>query len=123
VKGDDAAWKLIQRSPVSGRRTSLQRGKRREHDAEIHPADPFGDAPGAFVAALCRGISTVGPERPNTPDTLKMSVLDFWNARLAERITQGADQNVFLLYGSSHFPGLLKELRARTPTWRVTKVT
>lgn len=52
-----------------------------------------------------------------------MSVLDFWNARLAERITQGADQNVFILYGSSHFPGLLKELRARTPTWRVTEVT
>jgi len=76
-----------------------------------------------LAAALCRGIFTVGLNRPSSPDVLNVVVLDFRNARLAQRIAEDADRNVFILYGSGHFPGLLKELRARTPAWRVTEVS
>lgn len=76
-----------------------------------------------LAAALCRGIFTVGLSKKSSPDVLNVVVLDFRNARLAQRITDDADRNLFILYGSGHFPGLLKELRSRTPAWRVKEVS
>lgn len=82
-----------------------------------------GDRQHDFVAAACRGIFTFVLQRPENPDVLNAVVLDFRNRKLAERISNDARQNIYIIYGSGHLPGLYHELKKQNPDWRVDGVT
>jgi hypothetical protein len=47
-------------------------------------------------------------------------ILDFRNRKLADRIAALPDADIYITYGSGHFPGLFKEMQARNPAWKIT---
>ena len=57
--------------------------------------------------------------RDERPDALNAVVLDFRNRKLAERIAVLPSKNIFVIYGRKDLPGLVQELQARNPFWRV----
>lgn len=72
-----------------------------------------------LAAAMCRGMFSVILGRAESPDALNVVILDFRNRRLADRIVSLPDADIYITYGSGHFPGLLREMQARDPNWRV----
>ena len=82
-----------------------------------------GDRQRDFVGAACRGIFTFALQGEEHPDVLNAVVLDFRNRKLAERIAADAGRNLYLIYGSGHFPGLFHALRQQDPAWRIEGVT
>ena len=82
-----------------------------------------GDRQRDFVAAACRGIFTVVLQGSEHPDVLNAVVLDFRNRKLAERIAADAGQDLYITYGSGHFPGLFHALKQQNPAWRIEGVT
>lgn len=71
-----------------------------------------------LLAAACKGVFSVVLGRAESPDALNRVILDFRNRRLAERIAGSADADIYITYGSAHFPGLFRELQAQDPAWR-----
>ncbi|HEV7270401.1 hypothetical protein [Pseudoxanthomonas sp.] len=82
-----------------------------------------GDRQRDFVGAACRGIFTFALQGKERPDVLNAVVLDFRNRKLAERIAADAGRNLYLIYGSGHFPGLFHALKQQNPAWRIEGVT
>lgn len=82
-----------------------------------------GDRQRDFVGAACRGIFTFVLQREEHPDVLNAVVLDFRNRKLAERIAADPGRNLYLIYGSGHFPGLFHALKQQDPAWRIEGVT
>ncbi|WP_235842699.1 hypothetical protein [Cereibacter sphaeroides] len=72
-----------------------------------------------LLAAVCKGIFSVVLGRAESPDALNRVILDFRNRRLAERIAALPDADIYITYGSAHFPGLFRELQAQDPAWRI----
>lgn len=72
-----------------------------------------------FVATACRGAFTILLNRVEDDDVLNLVVLDFRNRRLAERIAAAPQQDIFITYGSGHFPGLLQQMRKLDPSWKI----
>lgn len=77
----------------------------------------------AFVAAVCRGVFTRVLNGAEQPDVMNAVVLDFRNRKLAEHVSADPARNVYLVYGSGHFPGFFRELRQRNPAWKIEGVT
>lgn len=76
-----------------------------------------------FVGAACRGVITYALGRPESPDVLNPVVLDFRNRRLAERVVASTADDLYLVYGTGHLPGFVRELRRLDPAWRISGAT
>ena len=76
-----------------------------------------------LLAAICRGVFSVILGRDESPDALNAVILDFRNKRLAERIAARPGANIYITYGSGHFPGLFKEMQAMNPAWQIVATT
>lgn len=72
-----------------------------------------------LVAAGCRGIFSLILGRAESPDALNGVILDFRNRRLADRIAALPNDDIYITYGSGHFPGLFREMQALDPNWRI----
>jgi hypothetical protein len=72
-----------------------------------------------LLAAGCRGMFSVILGHSESPDVLNAVILDFRNQRLAEQIAARPDANIYVTYGSGHFPGLFRELQSRDPEWQI----
>lgn len=72
-----------------------------------------------LLAASCRGLFSVILGHGESPDTLNAVILDFRNKRLADRIAGRPDANLYITYGSGHFPGLFREMQSLNPDWRI----
>ncbi|WP_248632986.1 hypothetical protein [Cereibacter changlensis] len=72
-----------------------------------------------LLAAACKGVFSVVLGRAESPDALNRVILDFRNRRLAERIADLADADIYITYGSGHFAGLFRDLQAQDPAWRI----
>lgn len=72
-----------------------------------------------LVAASCRGMFSVILGRAESPDALNAVILDFRNQRLADHIAERPDADIYITYGSGHFPGLFHEMQARNPDWQI----
>lgn len=76
-----------------------------------------------LLAAACRGAFSVILGRAESPDALNGVILDFRNRRLAERIIALPQADIYITYGSGHFPGLFRELQERNPDWQIVGTT
>lgn len=72
-----------------------------------------------LLAAACRGVFSVILGGAENLDALNGVILDFRNRRLADRITALPQADIYITYGSGHFPGLLRELQERNPDWKI----
>jgi hypothetical protein len=72
-----------------------------------------------LAAAACRGLFSMILGRAQSPDALNGVILDFRNRRLADRISVLPAANIYITYGSGHFPGLFREMQARNPAWQI----
>lgn len=72
-----------------------------------------------LLAAACRGVFSVILGRAESPDVLNRVILDFRNRRLAERIAALPEADIYITYGSGHFPGLFRTLQAQSPDWQI----
>ena len=77
----------------------------------------------ALGGVACRGLFALNSATPSTaPDRMDQVILDYRNRALAQRITQSADNKIFITYGSRHLRGLVVELRKLDPKWTVGSV-
>lgn len=77
----------------------------------------------ALGGVACRGLFTLTqPTGNEPPGRFEPVILDYRNRALAQRITQSADDRIFITYGAAHLPGLVAELRKIDPRWRVGSV-
>jgi hypothetical protein len=76
-----------------------------------------------LVAAGCRGVFSVILGRAESPDALNAVILDFRNRRLADRIAALPDADIYITYGSGHFPGLFRDMQALNPDWQIVGTT
>lgn len=72
-----------------------------------------------LLAAACRGVFSVILGGAESHDALNGVILDFRNRRLADRITALPQADIYITYGSGHFPGLFQELQGRNPNWKI----
>lgn len=76
-----------------------------------------------LAAAACRGIFSLVLGRAENADALNGVILDFRNRHLADRIAALPDANIYITYGSGHFPGLLREMQVQNPDWQIVGTT
>lgn len=72
-----------------------------------------------LLAAACRGVFSVILGGAENPDALNGVILDFRNRRLADRIEALPQADIYITYGSGHFPGLFRELQVRNQNWTI----
>jgi hypothetical protein len=72
-----------------------------------------------LLAAVCQGLFSVILGQGESPDALNRVILDFRNRRLADRVAALPEADVYITFGSGHFPGLLHEMQARNPAWQI----
>jgi hypothetical protein len=71
----------------------------------------------------CRGILTwLLSDTTAESGPLGPVILDCRNSALAERIVEDAHQKIYITYGAAHLPGLIADLQAVDPAWRVESV-
>jgi hypothetical protein len=70
-------------------------------------------------AVLCRGFFAWSLKLQGNKGVMDPVILDFRNRELAKRIQQDPPTKIYLTYGAAHLPGLLKELQALDPAWKV----
>ncbi|WP_101926471.1 MULTISPECIES: hypothetical protein [Luteimonas] len=92
-------------------------------DHVVEVLSKVGNRQQPFVGAACRGIFNIGLGRPDSPDPMNRVVLDFRNRKLAERVLADPAADLYLVYGSGHLPGFVRELRRREAAWKVFGVT
>lgn len=80
-----------------------------------------GATPGQrkILGLACRGWMTMLLGARTGPSPLDAVILDFRNAKLAERIETSADDKIFITYGAGHLPGLLDDLQRSDPAWEI----
>lgn len=61
--------------------------------------------------------------RTESPDALNAVILDFRNRRLADRIAALPEADIYITYGSGHFPGLFRDMQALNPDWQIVGTT
>lgn len=83
----------------------------------------LGDRQRDFLATACRGAFTMLLGQAESQNDMNLVVLDFRNRKLAERIAADAGQDIYITYGSGHFPGLLEEMRKQNPSWQILSTT
>lgn len=72
-----------------------------------------------LLAAVCRGVFSIILGRAESPDQMNRVILDFRNKRLADRIAAMPDADIYITYGSGHFPGLFSAMQALNPDWQI----
>jgi hypothetical protein len=77
------------------------------------------DSQKVLLAAACRGAFSMILDRAESPDALNGVILDFRNRRLADRIVAMPAADIYITYGSAHFPGLFRELHRRNADWQI----
>lgn len=89
----------------------------------LQMAAGLGDSQKDLLAAACQGVFSVVLGRGESPDELNRVILDFRNRRLADRIAGLPEADIYITYGSGHFPGLFREMQARDPDWQIVGTT
>ena len=72
-----------------------------------------------LAGIVCRGFLTRTLNANTPPDQMDKVILDFRNRSLADRILGDKHQLIYITYGAGHLPGLLADLQAADPTWKV----
>lgn len=72
-----------------------------------------------ILGLACRGWMTMLLSAKTAPSALDPIILDFRNEKLAERITAGTNDKIFITYGAGHLPGLLDDLQKSDPAWEI----
>jgi len=101
--------------PASASDNSVANGIRRVLDW-LHSAT---DQQRSLIGTACRGWLTLALASERTPSAIDLVVLDYRNRRLAERIAADTHRSIYITYGAQHLSGLLTELQASDPAWKI----